>query len=126
MLQFAQPPFLILYNCNDNNCSLIGLDDAMWRLGVLQRWIYNIVNVLESVRLLARKFKNTYTWKGFGAIPKALKDIKEEKLYLTQIPTCNNNPVMRPKEKSSTTSYAKFCEAVCLLWISSIIEIDLA
>lgn len=36
------------------------------------------MNVLESVGVLARRAKNQYTWKGFGAIPIALKELKEE------------------------------------------------
>lgn len=68
--------FLSLYDKGD--VRLIGLDDAALRLGVERRRIYDIVNVLESVGVLARKAKNQYTWKGFGAIPAALKELKGE------------------------------------------------
>ncbi|KAK4437156.1 E2F transcription factor-like E2FE [Sesamum alatum] len=68
--------FLSLYN--REGVETIGLDDAASRLGVERRRIYDIVNVLESVGILARKAKNRYTWKGFGAIPKALEDLKKE------------------------------------------------
>ncbi|KAL0318391.1 UNVERIFIED_CONTAM: E2F transcription factor-like E2FE [Sesamum angustifolium] len=70
--------FLSLYN--REGIETIGLDDAASRLGVERRRIYDIVNVLESVGILARKAKNRYTWKGFGAIPKALEDLKKEGL----------------------------------------------
>ncbi|XVE54906.1 hypothetical protein DITRI_Ditri03aG0119600 [Diplodiscus trichospermus] len=68
--------FLSMYNKDD--VELIGLDEAAEKLGVERRRIYDIVNVLESVGVLTRKAKNKYTWKGFGAIPKALQDLKEE------------------------------------------------
>ncbi|KAK4264279.1 hypothetical protein QN277_025481 [Acacia crassicarpa] len=70
--------FLSLYN--RDSVHLIGLDDAAARLGVERRRIYDIVNVLESVGVLARKAKNQYTWKGFEAIPGALRELKEEGL----------------------------------------------
>ncbi|KAF3437803.1 hypothetical protein FNV43_RR20559 [Rhamnella rubrinervis] len=70
--------FLSLYNRDGINS--IGLDDAALRLGVERRRIYDIVNVLESVGVLARKAKNQYSWKGFGAIPRALQKLQEEGL----------------------------------------------
>ncbi|KAG5234109.1 hypothetical protein OIU76_000628 [Salix suchowensis] len=70
--------FLTLYNRDD--IDVIGLDEAASKLGVERRRIYDIVNVLESVGVLARKAKNKYSWKGFAAVPKALQELKEEGL----------------------------------------------
>ncbi|XP_010546013.1 PREDICTED: E2F transcription factor-like E2FE [Tarenaya hassleriana] len=68
--------FLALYN--RDGIDMVGLDDAATKLGVERRRIYDIVNVLESVGVLTRRAKNQYTWKGFGAIPGALKELKDE------------------------------------------------
>ncbi|KAF5202640.1 E2f transcription factor-like e2fe [Thalictrum thalictroides] len=70
--------FLSLYN--RDGIDTIGLDDAASKLGVERRRIYDIVNVLESVGLLTRKAKNRYSWIGFGGIPNALNELKEEGL----------------------------------------------
>ncbi|KAJ3694662.1 hypothetical protein LUZ60_000039 [Juncus effusus] len=68
--------FMSLYNRDDVDA--IGLDDAAKRLGVERRRIYDIVNVLESVGVLARKGKNQYNWIGYQGIPKALQNLKDE------------------------------------------------
>ncbi|XAR50128.1 hypothetical protein NMG60_11004371 [Bertholletia excelsa] len=70
--------FLSLYD--RDGVETIGLDDAATRLGVERRRIYDIVNVLESVGVLARKAKNRYSWKGFGEVPKTLQELREEGL----------------------------------------------
>ncbi|URE43714.1 E2F/DP family winged-helix DNA-binding domain [Musa troglodytarum] len=68
--------FVSLYN--RDGVDSIGLDDAARRLGVERRRIYDIVNIMESVGVLARKAKNAYSWIGFSGIPKALDRLEEE------------------------------------------------
>ncbi|KAJ8480469.1 hypothetical protein OPV22_024196 [Ensete ventricosum] len=68
--------FVSLYN--RDGIDSIGLDDAARRLGVERRRIYDIVNIMESVGVLARKAKNAYSWIGFSGIPKALDRLEEE------------------------------------------------
>ncbi|KAJ4826445.1 hypothetical protein Tsubulata_013637 [Turnera subulata] len=70
--------FLNLYD--KDGITSVGLDDAASKLGVERRRIYDVVNILESVGVVARKQKNQYFWKGYDAIPKALEALKEEGL----------------------------------------------
>ncbi|XP_061364827.1 E2F transcription factor-like E2FF [Gastrolobium bilobum] len=68
--------FLKLYNREGSE--MIELDDAAARLGVQRRRMYDVVNILESVGIVARKARNIYSWKGFKEIPRALEELKEE------------------------------------------------
>ncbi|CAN8260737.1 unnamed protein product [Cochlearia groenlandica] len=68
--------FLRLYNRDD--VDLIGLDAASVQLGVERRRIYDVVNILESLGVVARKGKNQYSWKGFGEVPLSLNELKEQ------------------------------------------------
>ncbi|KAL0440830.1 UNVERIFIED_CONTAM: E2F transcription factor-like E2FE [Sesamum radiatum] len=68
--------FLSLYN--REGIETIGLDDAASRLGIVSDIVCSFISFLGYI--LARKAKNRYTWKGFGAIPKALEDLKKEGL----------------------------------------------
>ena len=44
--------------------STIVVDEAAVELGVERRRIYDVVNILESICLVCKKHKNTYTWMG--------------------------------------------------------------
>lgn len=44
--------------------STIIVDEAAVKLGVERRRIYDVVNILESICLVCKKHKNTYTWMG--------------------------------------------------------------
>ncbi|XVE83880.1 hypothetical protein DITRI_Ditri16bG0123600 [Diplodiscus trichospermus] len=91
--------FLALYN--HDGVQTIGLDEAASKLGVERRRIYDVVNVLESIGVVARKGKNQYSWKGFGEIPRALEKLKEEarkqNFYITG---CNKS--LRVSAKNET------------------------
>lgn len=44
--------------------AIIIVDEAAVKLGVERRRIYDVVNILESLCLVCKKHKNTYTWMG--------------------------------------------------------------
>ncbi|XP_015879213.3 E2F transcription factor-like E2FF isoform X2 [Ziziphus jujuba] len=72
--------FLGLYNGDCAGTSTVGLDDAANRLGVERRRMYDVVNILESIGVVARKAKNQYTWKGLEEIPRCLEQLKKDGL----------------------------------------------
>ncbi|PPE00509.1 hypothetical protein GOBAR_DD02459 [Gossypium barbadense] len=91
--------FLALYN--HDSVQTIGLDDAASKLGVERRRICDVVNILESIGVVARKGKNQYLWKGFGEIPKALEKLKEEALKQNFCFTdCSKSLRITKREKS--------------------------
>ena len=46
--------------------STIVVDEAAVKLGVERRRIYDVVNILESICLVCKKHKNTYSWMGMS------------------------------------------------------------
>ena len=44
--------------------STIVVDEAAVQLGVERRRIYDVVNILESICLVSKRHKNTYSWMG--------------------------------------------------------------
>ncbi|KAJ7970908.1 E2F transcription factor-like E2FE [Quillaja saponaria] len=102
--------FLKLYN--REGVGTIGLDDAASRLGVERRRMYDVVNILESVGIIARKAKNQYSWKGFKEIPRALKELKEEGLRekFKVSAYCSSAKVLNENENGGSSSLGIDCE----------------
>ena len=67
--------FLALYG--NGEVESVSLDEATEKLGVARRRIYDIVNVLESIDVMARKAKNQYSWHGVRRLPESLKRLKQ-------------------------------------------------
>ncbi|KFK25733.1 hypothetical protein AALP_AA8G152600 [Arabis alpina] len=68
--------FLKLYNQPD--VDLFWIDDAAEILGVERRRIYDVVNILECIGIVARSGKNQYSWRGFREVPRVLDELREE------------------------------------------------
>ena len=54
-------------NCNPGTEIIV--DEAAVDLGVERRRIYDVVNILESIQLVVKKGKNTYSWLGKEYLP---------------------------------------------------------
>ncbi|XP_054814449.1 E2F transcription factor-like E2FF [Prosopis cineraria] len=96
--------FFKLYN--REGIGTIGLDDAASRLGVQRRRMYDVVNILESVGIVARKGKNLYLWKGFSEIPRALNELKEEGMR-EKFDAAYCRPAEASKDKETSGSETK-------------------
>lgn len=56
--------------------SVIVVDDAAVDLGVERRRIYDVVNILESISLVEKKHKNTYSWMGMDHLDGMFCDLQ--------------------------------------------------
>ena len=62
--------------CREIDDGTISLDAASKTLVVVRRRIYDVVNVLQSIGIVARQGKNTYTWHGAAGMRATLADIR--------------------------------------------------
>ena len=109
--------------------SVIIVDHAAVDLGVERRRIYDVVNILESVSLVTKKQKNTYSWMGmdhlddmFGDLQaKAILDYPDDaKRYLddTISVSCRTEVKVSTDDSSSTLKQPKSKENKSLAKLS--------
>jgi len=57
------------------------IDVVAAELGVERRRIYDVVNILEAIRLVQKKGKNTYTWMGTSHLPRMFALLQQEAIW---------------------------------------------
>ncbi len=62
--------------CRDIDDSTISLDAASKTLAVVRRRIYDVVNVLQSIGIVVRQGKNTYSWHGAAGMRATLAEVR--------------------------------------------------
>ncbi len=72
--------FLRLFSNEQETWGGVCLDSAAKKLHVERRRIYDIVNVLESVEIVARRAKNKYAWFGMSRLPQAIERLRHATL----------------------------------------------
>ena len=65
---------------NDESGALVELNELATHLGVKRRRIYDIINIMESVKIVSRLKKNTYRWHGTDKLPLYFARLQKEGL----------------------------------------------
>lgn len=75
--------------------SVIIVDHAAVDLGVERRRIYDVVNILESVSLVTKKQKNTYSWMGMDHLDDMFGDLQAKAIldYPNDAKRCLDNKI---------------------------------
>lgn len=91
--------FLRLFSNEQETWGGVCLDSAAKKLHVERRRIYDIVNVLESVEIVARRAKNKYAWYGMTRLPQAI-----ERLRTATLAELNQEPAERHAAEAELAS----------------------